>query len=346
MIRFNNDYNRTGHPAVLAALAATMEESYEGYGIDPCCERATELIKAHLNCPEAQVHYVIGGTQANYIGISFLLRPWEGVLCADTGHINVHETGAPEHVGHKCLTMPNTNGKISAEQIKEQLDIFEIGGIQEHVVVPKMVYLSQPTEVGTVYSLAELEAISAVCKENGLYLFIDGARMGYGLAAEGADFTLADIARVSDMFYIGGTKCGALFGEAVVITNPAVQSNYRNAMKQNGAMLAKGWLLGAQFAALFTDNLYFKITESAIAKALRIRDAFTAIGVEQFVESPTNQQFFILSDAQMAALETNFTFMFDHIIEPNRNMCRFCTSWASTDEEIDALCAAIAQLPC
>ena len=344
VIRFNNDYNRTCHPAVMEALAATSADSFGGYSQDECCERATSLIMPHLNCPNAQIHYVVGGTQANYIGISFLLRPWEGVLCADTGHINVHETGAPEHIGHKCLTLPNTNGKISADQIVEQLNIFEMGGIQEHVVVPKMVYLSQPTEVGTIYSLAELEAINAVCKENDLYLFIDGARMGYGLAAEGADFTLADIARMADMFYIGGTKCGAMFGEAVVITNPAVQANYRNAMKQNGAMLAKGWLLGAQFEALFTDDLYFKITQSAIAKALRIRDAFTAIGVEQFVESPTNQQFFILSDAQMAALEKDFTFMFDHVVSPGMNMCRFCTSWASTDEEIDALCEAIAKL--
>ena len=344
MIRFNNDYNRTGHPTVLAALANTMDESYGGYGQDECCDRATALIKQECACPQAQVHYLVGGTQCNYIGIDFLLRPWEGVLCADTGHINVHETGAPEHIGHKCLTLPNTNGKITAAQIEREAVLFETSDIQEHVVQPKMVYISQATEVGTIYSLAELEAIHEVCTAHNLYLFIDGARMGYALAAEGADFTLADIARVADMFYIGGTKCGALFGEAVVITNPAIQSCYRSAMKANGAMLAKGWLLGAQFEALFTDGLYFKITESAIAKALRIRDAFATIGVQQFVESPTNQQFFILSDAQMAGLENDFTFMFDHAIAPNQNVCRFCTSWASTDEEVDALCDAIAKL--
>ena len=345
MIRFNNDYNRTGHPAVLAALSATMDDSYEGYGMDTCCQRATELIMAKLDCPHAQIHYLVCGTQCNYIGIDFILRPWEGVLCADSGHINVHETGAPEHLGHKCLTLPAENGKITAAQIEREILLFEGSDIQEHIVQPKMVYISQATEVGSVYSLAELEAIHKVSAAHNLYLFIDGARLGYALAAEGADFTLADIARVADMFYIGGTKCGALFGEAVVITNPALQPSYRSAMKQNGAMLAKGWLLGAQFAALFTDDLYFKITQAAIARALRIRDAFLAIGVELFAQSPTNQQFFILSDAQMKALETDFTFMFDHAEGPNRNVCRFCTSWASTDEEIDALCEAIAKLP-
>lgn len=344
MIRFNNDYNRTGHPAVLSAIANTMNDSFGGYGQDECCERATALIKEQIACPQAEVHYLVGGTQCNYISIGFLLRPWEGTLCADTGHINVHETGAPESVGHKCLTLPNTNGKITAEQIEREAVLFETSDIQEHIVQPKLVYISQATEVGTVYSLAELEAIHAVCKAHDLYLFIDGARLGYALASEGADFTLADIARVADMFYIGGTKCGALFGEALVITNPALRPHFRSSIKQNGALLAKGWLLGAQFEALFTDDLYYKITEGAIARALRIRDAFKAIGVEQFVESPTNQQFFILTDAQMATLEQDFTFMFDHAVGPNQNVCRFCTSWATTDEEVDTLCAAILKL--
>lgn len=344
MIRFNNDYSRTGHPAVLEALAATMDDSYEGYGMDTCCEKATELIKAQIDCPDAQVHYLVGGTQCNYIGIDFALRPWEGVICAETGHINVHETGAPEHVGHKCLVLPQINGKIAADQIAQAAVLYETSDIAEHIVKPKMVYVSQATEMGTVYSLAELEAIHKACVEHGLYLFIDGARLGYALVAEGADFTLADIARLADMFYIGGTKCGALFGEAMVITNPELQPNYRAAMKQNGAMLAKGWLIGAQFTALFTDGLYFDIARGAIARALRIRDAFAAVGVKQFVASPTNQQFFILSDAQMAALQEDFAFMFDYAIEADRNVCRFCTLWASTDQEIDALCAAIGRL--
>lgn len=344
MIRFNNDYNRTGHPRVMAALAETMEDSFEGYGLDTCCSRATELIREQIGCPTAEVHYLVGGTQCNFIGIDFALRPWEGVICADTGHINVHETGAPEHIGHKCLALPSAEGKITAKQIEHEAELFESSDIQEHVVQPKMVYISQATEMGTVYSLAELEAIHDVCAEHGLYLFIDGARLGYALAAEGADVTLADVARLADMFYIGGTKCGALFGEAMVIVNPTLQPHFRSAMKQNGAMLAKGWLLGAQFAALFTDDLYLDITRNAIAGAMQIRDAFAAVGVGQFVESPTNQQFFVLSDAQMAALEKDFTFMFDHKTEDGGNVCRFCTSWATTDEEVDTLCNAIARL--
>ncbi len=344
MIRFNNDYNRTGHPAVLAALAETAHETYDAYGLDTCCEHASELIKEQLDCPEAQIHYLVGGTQSNTVAIDFMLRPREGILCAETGHINVHETGAPEHIGHKCLALPQNAGKIAAAQVEAAAILYETSDIQEHIVKPKMVYLSQASEVGTVYSRGELEAIHEVCMAHDLYLFIDGARLGYALAAEGADFTLADIAHVADMFSIGGTKCGALFGEAVVITNPVLQPHFRAALKQNGAILAKAWLLGAQFAALFTDGLYVKITRNAIAQALRIRDAFAAAGVKQFVESPTNQQFFILSDAQMASLGGNFAFMFDHALAPDQNVCRFCTSWASTDDEIDALCAAIAGL--
>ena len=345
MFRFNNDYNRGAHPAILEALAQTNSEAYNGYGIDEWCDRAEELIKRHLDCPQARVHFLIGGTQVNYTGLSCMLRPWEGVLCPETAHIHVHETGALEHVGHKCLTLPTDDGKLTAAQIEREAVLYEQSEIPEHVVAPRAVYISHPTEVGTIYSKAELEAISSVCHEHGLYLFIDGARMGYGLAAEGADATLADVAHAADMFYIGGTKCGALFGEAVVITNPQLQPGFRNAMKQNGAMLAKGWLLGLQFATLFEDGLYFRITARAIAQAMRIRDAFAAIGVRQFVVSPTNQQFFVISDAQMAALEGDFAFFFDHAEAPDQNVVRFCTAWSTADEEIDALVDAIAALP-
>lgn len=344
MIRFNNDYNRSCHPAILKALERSWSESYDGYGLDTWCERASELIKQHLNCDNAQIHFVVGGTQANYVGIDFMLRPWEGVICADTGHINVHETGAVEHIGHKCLPLPNENGKITAAQIDEAATLYEESDIPEHMITPRMVYISQSTELGTLYSKEELFAIHDACAKHNLYLFLDGARLGYALAATKGSLTLADIAHTADMFTIGGTKCGALFGEAIVITNPALQRNYRSAMKQNGAMLAKGWLLGIQFATLFEDNLYFKITEQAIEQALRIRDAFTEKGIAQFVESPTNQQFFILTDAHMRALEQDFVFMFDHAEGPNQNVCRFCTSWANTNEEIDALVNAITQL--
>ena len=299
MIRFNNDYNRSCHPTILKALEQSWSESYDGYGLDTWCEHASELIKQHLNCDNAQIHFVVGGTQANYVGIDFMLRPWEGVICADTGHINVHETGAVEHIGHKCLPLPNENGKITAAQIDEAATFYEESDIPEHMITPRMVYISQSTELGTLYSKEELFAVHDVCAKHNLYLFIDGARLGYALAATKGSLTLADIAHVADMFTIGGTKCGALFGEAIVITNPALQRNYRSAMKQNGAMLAKGWLLGIQFATLFEDNLYFKITEQAIEQALRIRDAFAEKGIAQFVESPTNQQFFILTDAHM-----------------------------------------------
>lgn len=345
MYRFNNDYNRGAHPAILDALARANDDAFGGYGIDEWCNRAEGLILRHLDCPQARVHFLVGGTQANFTGLDCMLRPWEGVLCADTGHIHVHETGALEHIGHKCLALPTHDGKLTAAQVRREAELYERSDIPEHVVAPKVVYISQPTEVGTLYSLAELSDIGDACREHGLYLFVDGARLGYGLAADGADFTLADVAREADMFYIGGTKCGALFGEAVVITNPDLQPGFRNAMKQNGAMLAKGWLLGLQFATLFEDGLYFRITEHAIAQALRIRDAFAAIGVSQYVESPTNQQFFVISDAQMAALAHDFAFHFDHAEAPDRNVVRFCTAWSTADEEVGALVAAIAKLP-
>lgn len=344
MYRFNNDYNHGAHPAILEALANANDRAFGGYGIDECCEHAEQLILSYLECPQARVHFLVGGTQANFTGLSCMLRPWEGVICADTGHIHVHETGALEHVGHKCLALPGDAGKLSAAQVECEAALFERSDIPEHVVAPRVVYLSQPTEVGTVYSLAELEAIGQVCREHGLYLFVDGARLGYGLAAEGVDASLADIARLADMFYIGGTKCGALFGEAVVVSNPDLQPGFRSAMKQNGALLAKGWLLGIQFAALFEDGLYFEITRHAISQALRIRDAFAGIGVEQFVESPTNQQFFVLTDGQMERLREDFVFHFDHAEAPDRNVVRFCTAWSTSDEEVDALVEAIAAL--
>lgn len=344
MYRFNNDYNHGAHPAILDALAQTNDTAFGGYGIDEWCDRAEELIMRHLDCPQARVHFLVGGTQANFTGLDCMLRPWEGVLCAETAHIHVHETGALEHIGHKCLALPTEDGKLTADQVEHEAALYEQSDIPEHVVAPKVVYVSQPTEVGTIYHKAELDALADACHAHGLYLFVDGARMGYGLAADGADATLADVARAADMFYIGGTKCGALFGEAMVITNPALQPGFRNAMKQNGGMLAKGWLLGLQFAVLFQDGLYFKITEHAIAQALSIRDAFTAIGVDQYVESPTNQQFFVISDSQMAQLQRDFVFHFDHAEGPDRNVVRFCTAWSTSDDEVDALISAIAQL--
>lgn len=344
MIRFNNDYSHGAHPKVLEALARTNEESYGGYGQDVWCEKAAAVIKKHLNCPQADVHFLVGGTQANFTVIASALRPYQSVLSADTGHINVHETGAVENCGHKVQTLPAVNGKISAAQIREKAELYRTSDIPEHITQPKMVYISHPTEYGTIYSRKELEEISAVCREYGLYLFVDGARMGYGLGASGADVTLEDFARLTDVFYIGGTKCGALFGEAVVIVNPLLQTDFRSYMKQNGAMLAKGWLLGLQFCALFENDLYFEITKKAVEYAMEIRRAFAEKGIPAYIESDTNQQFVILENTQMETLAKNYVFEFEKKIDDTHSCVRFCTSWSTKPEEIRALIEDIRRL--
>ena len=337
MIRFNNDYNHGAHPAVLEALMATNNNSYGGYGQDEWCEKASEEIKKYLDCPQAAVHFLVGGTQTNYIVIASALRSYQSVISAASGHIHVHETGAIENTGHKILTLPHENGKISAQQIRTEAELFKNSEIQEHITEPKMVYISYPTEYGTIYSKDELEAIHKVCKEYGMYLFIDGARLGYGLAAAGDDMTIADIAKYADVFYCGGTKCGLLFGEAVVITNPELQPCFRSYMKQNGALLAKGWLLGLQFYTMFKDGLYFEITKKAIDYAMRIKNAFAKIGVRSFIESNTNQQFVILSHEQIAKLKKNYIFEYDQMVDEDHDSVRFCTSWSTTEEEIESL---------
>ena len=344
MIRFNNDYNRGAHPAILEALASTNDESYGGYGIDPLCQAAAEEIKKYLDCPQADVHFLLGGTQANFTAISACLRPYQSVLSAHTGHIHVHETGAVEHIGHKIEVIPARGGKITAEQIRAEGERYRTSPVQEHITQPKLVYLAHPTEYGAVYSLKELADIRRACDAYGMYLFLDGARMGYGLGAEGADVTLADIARLTDMFYIGGTKCGALFGEALVITEPSLQPHFRSYIKQNGGMLAKGWLLGLQFYTLFKDGLYFDITRKAVAQAMTLKEAFAARGIPTYGDSPTNQQFVVVTYAQMAALGDKYVFEFDHEVDKDHVCIRFCTSWATTDEEIAALVEDIGRL--
>lgn len=344
MIRFNNDYNHGAHPAVLEALQKTNTESYGGYGQDEWCDRASVEIKKYINCPQAAVHFLVGGTQANYIVIASALRPYQGVLCAESGHIHVHETGAVENCGHKVLALPHENGKITADQIRHEAELYKTSVVQEHIVEPKMVYLSYPTEYGTIYSKAELEAIHKVCQEYGMYLFIDGARLGYGLAAESADLTIADIAKYTDVFYCGGTKCGLLFGEAVVITNPELQPFFRSYMKQNGALLAKGWLLGVQFYTMFKDGLYFDITEQAVKQAMHIKAAFAKRGIPAMIESDTNQQFVILENAQMEKLSQNYIFEYEKKIDDTHTAVRFCTSWSTLEEEVDALVADIQKL--
>ncbi len=344
MIRFNNDYNCGAHPQILQALQDTNSESYGGYGIDPWCEKAEAEIKKYLDCPEAKVHFMIGGTQVNYTVISALLRPHQSVISAISGHINAHETGAVEHCGHKIHALPGTNGKITAAQIEAEADGYANNPIKEHFTQPKLVYLSYPTEYGTLYTKQELEDISAVCKQYGLYLFIDGARMGYGLGAPSAGMTLADIARYADAFYIGGTKCGTLFGEAVVFTKPELAVDFRAYIKQNGAMLAKGWLLGLQFYTLFHDGLYFDITKNAVQYALQIKEAFAQKGIPAYFESDTNQQFVVIENAMADKLAETYVYEFDHKVDDTHSCIRFCTSWSTKPEDVQALVADILAL--
>lgn len=339
MIRFNNDYCHGAHPRVLQALAATNDESYPGYGQDEWCERAAAAIRAHLGGSDAPISFLVGGTQANVTMIAHALRPWQSVISADTGHINVHETGACEHIGHKIEAVPNIDGKLTAAQVEAIARGWRESTVPEHVTQPKMAYLSFPSESGTIYSLAELEALRAVCDEYGLFLFVDGARMGYGLGAEGCDVALADFARLTDAFWIGGTKCGALFGEAMVIVNPALREGFRSSIKQGGGLLAKGWLLGLQFSTLFENGLYFDICCKADEQALRLRQGFADAGIPLHGMSPTNQQFVELTAAQAEALARKYAFEFEGLLPDGRQIARFCTSWATTDEEIAELIA-------
>jgi len=292
------------------------------------------------------VHFLVGGTQANLTVIDAALRPHQGALCAVSGHINVHETGAVEATGHKVLPLPSADAKITAAQVEQAVAAQRNDGAFEHIVQPKLVYISNPSELGTLYSLEELESLSRVCRENGLYLFLDGARMGYGLAATGYDVTLTDIARLCDVFYIGGTKVGALFGEAVVISNPALKEDFRYIIKQHGGMLAKGRLLGVQFDALFTDNLYFDISKHAIQMADKIRACFDSLGVRYLVPGISNQIFPILPDDLLEELSNAFMFTEMERVDEHHRCVRFCTSWATKEENVDALCAELKKLFC
>ncbi|MBQ7455108.1 MAG: aminotransferase class I/II-fold pyridoxal phosphate-dependent enzyme, partial [Clostridia bacterium] len=285
MIRFDSDYTEGAHPAILARLCETNLTQTPGYGEDEICESAREKIRRAIGCPQAAVHFLVGGTQANATVIAFLLRAHQGVICAETGHINVHETGAVEATGHRPLALPPAEGKISAAQVEAYLQAHYSQDGPEHTIQPGMVYISHPTECGTLYSLAELTALSETCRKWKIPLFLDGARLGYGLAA--GDVKLPDLARLCDVFYIGGTKCGALLGEAVVFPDPALQKDFRYHIKQRGAMLAKGRLLGLQFDALFTDGLYERVCAGAVAQARRVAEAFKQRGVDFLIASPT-----------------------------------------------------------
>ena len=344
MIHFNNDYNRAGHPAVMQALADSAAESHVGYGLDDWCARGAALIRQAVGKPKAEVHYLLGGTQANYTVISALLRPFQSVICAQSGHINVHETGAIEATGHKVLAVPSPDGKLTAAQIEEAMQAHLNEDGPEHMVQPGMVYISFPTEVGTIYTRTEMEAISTMCRKYKLPLFVDGARLGYGLCSPECDITLPQLAQLADVFYIGGTKVGALFGEAVVITNESLKRDFRYSIKRHGGMLAKGRLLGIQFATLFTDGLYMQIAQHAIDEAMRIKAALQAKGIEFLIDSPTNQQFPIFSNTQLDELGKTYLFSVWQKVDDTHTAVRICTSWGTKRENVDKLIEEISQL--
>ena len=344
MLYFNNDYAEGCHQSILDALVKTNMEQTLGYGEDDYCAAAREKIRKACGNDNLAVHFLVGGTQTNLTVIDAALRPHQGALCASSGHIHVHETGAVEATGHKVLTLPSTDGKITARQVEQAVLAHRADGAFEHIVQPKLVYISNPTELGTLYTKQELEELSAVCQKLGLYLFLDGARLGYGLMAKGNDLTMEDIARLCDVFYIGGTKVGALFGEAVVIRNPSLAEDFRYIIKQHGGMLAKGRLLGIQFDTLFTDDLYYKISAHADAMADRLRDTLTEIGAPLLVPGTTNQVFAILPDTLLEELAKTVTFSEQERVSDTHRAVRFCTSWATKAENVDTLCRKLKEL--
>lgn len=343
-ILFQCDYNEGAHPLILERLLATNMEQTPGYGEDVYCMQAAEKIKAACEDDSLAVHFLVGGTQTNLTVIDAVLRSHQGVLCAVTGHINVHETGAIEACGHKVLGLASRDGKITATQVEEAYISHQNDSAREHVVQPGMVYISNPTELGTLYSQAELKALHQVCRKYNLPLFLDGARLGYGLTAPDNDLSLADIARYTDVFYIGGTKVGALFGEALVISSDALKKDFRYFIKQKGAMLAKGRLLGIQFDTLFTDDLYFDISRKAILQAEQIRTALEEKGFPFLVANRTNQIFPILPDALLEELGERFCYSYERRIDETHSAVRFCTSWATKDENVESLVQAIRAL--
>ena len=337
MMRFNCDYSEGAHPQVLNKLIETNMEQTEGYGTDPYCKQAAHLIKDLCCSPNADIHFLVGGTQTNLTVISSCLRPHQGALAADTGHISTHESGAIEATGHKVITIQSSDGKLTAEQIQSVYASHYDDDVREHTVQPKLVYISNPTELGTIYTKAELTALSQTCRKNGLILYLDGARLGFALSAKENDLDLPSIAALCDAFYIGGTKNGALFGEALVITNDSLKTDFRYIIKQKGGLLAKGRLLGLQFLALFEDGLYFKTAQHANILAEIIKDACIEKGYFFLVDSPTNQQFPILPDSAIESLRNKYEFECWQKTDAAHTAVRFSTSWATEPDAARAL---------
>ena len=332
MLRFQNDYSEGAHPNVLRALCDTNLCSTPGYGLDDDCRRAADAIRARFACPDADVHFLVGGTQTNQLAAAAFLRPWEAMVAADTGH--------------KVIAVPGADGKLTPAAIADAAaqHCAAPGVYDEHMVLPRMVYVSDATELGTVYTMAELTALRAACDAHGMYLYLDGARLAQALTAAGSDLQPEDLPRLCDAFYIGGTKNGLLFGEAMVIVNDALKPGFRRAMKRNGAMLAKGRLLGVQFAAAMEHDLWLELGRHADAQAQRIAAALSDRGIAMYVPSPTNQIFPILSDAQIARLQEQVAFNTTARVDAAHQTVRFVTSWATTDAQVDALLAVLAQV--
>lgn len=341
MYLFHNDYNQCCHPRVMEKMLELQSQQMTSYGQDVCCEAAAQKIRRLCENDQLAVHFLVGGTQTNLTVISAALRPHQAVLGVNTAHIHVHETGSIEAVGHKIVALPSPDGKITAEQIRTTMEAQLADESAEHIVQIKLVYISNSTELGTIYTLRELEEISAVCKQYGLYLFMDGARLSYALTAPGSDVSLVDCARLCDVFYMGGTKCGTMFGEAVVISNPAIAEDFRYLIKQKGAMLAKGWLLGLQFDTILEDNLYLKVAQQANHYAGQLRSTIQSLGYKMLIDTTTNQIFPILPNTLLQKLSGEFTYSTQERVSQTHTAVRFCTSWATTGESVQALCDAL-----
>lgn len=337
MLNFRNDYSEGAHPSILAAMQDNNLVPEIGYGTDDHCKHAAEMIRERFGCPTADVHFLVGGTQTNMILIASALRPFEAVICAQTGHINTHETGAIEGTGHKVLGVPTRDGKLTPELVRQVVRDHP----DEHMVKPRMVYVSQSTEVGTVYRRSELEALRAVCRELDLLLYLDGARLASGLTAPGCDVLPADLPKLCDAFYIGGTKNGALFGEALVLVNDALGADFRYMIKNRGGMLAKGWLLGMQFEGLLLGDLYFTLGRHANAMAHRLTDGLKAKEIELAYDSPSNQVFAVLNKDKIFDLTAYAAFEEFARWDETHDVVRFVTSWATRAEDVDALLALL-----
>jgi len=337
MIKFDCDYMQGAVPEILRRLTEINEEPNDGYGEDPYCKSAKSKIREACGLPDAEVEFLVGGTQTNTVAITACLRSFEGVIAASTGHIYVHECGAIENMGHKVISLPAHNGKLDPAEVKEYMRKFYADETYPHMVMPKMIYISHPTELGSLYTLTEIKALREVCDEYKMLLYVDGARLGYGLNASNTDVTLKNLAENVDLFYIGGTKVGALFGEALVIKDKNLIPNFFSIKKQMGAVLAKGWLLGLQFDTLFTDNLYNNISRHAILMAEKLKKGFVDKGYRLYSDSDTNQQFLILEKTKIEELKSKVSFAAWEEYDQDHKIVRFATSWATKESDVDEL---------